>query len=105
MGLGLAQMMSLRRYQPASWSAKAKRQGVPQRSFGFRYGVVEYPHAAPPRSLSEWSFDGCHSELLSELRPNLRTHNRPSRDDERSTERQAPQLAQCKHSPSGCEED
>src|SRR5665647_2724522 len=33
-GFGLAQMMSLRRYQPSACSAKATRQGMPTRSLG-----------------------------------------------------------------------
>src|SRR4030095_16895065 len=39
MGLGLAQMMSDLRYQPSAWRAKARRQGIPTRSLGLRFGA------------------------------------------------------------------
>jgi len=38
---GLFQMMSCRKYQPASWSANATRHGIPMRSFGFKPSGVD----------------------------------------------------------------
>lgn len=35
-GFGLLQMMSLRRYQPASCKANATRHGIPHKSFSLR---------------------------------------------------------------------
>jgi hypothetical protein len=42
-GLGLCQMMSLRRYQPSACSASATRAGIIRRSFGFEARPASTP--------------------------------------------------------------
>src|SRR3990167_416308 len=59
-GFGFDQMMSCRRYQPSACRAKATRQGMPTRSFGFRPLLIfELPICTRPRDSSPYGLIIC----------------------------------------------